>query len=115
MKTYKQRLNYEKLELISSQELKPQTNDFNLLSVLKKIGNYLLTALTEEPNLHIRQQEHRLGNTSWTVYDPQTGQSTQCSSEEDVRIWIDERYYQKQKHTTQNRIYFGSLYPLNPF
>ncbi len=115
MRTYKQRLDYEELELISRQELKPQTNDFNLLSILKKVGNYLLAVLTEESDLHIRQQEDRFGNTTCPVYEPQTGQSAQFSSEEDVRIWIDERYSQKQKHTTQDWISLRSLYPLKPF
>lgn len=93
MRTYKQQLNYEELELISPRQPESSAPKLTLLSVLKDIGRYLLSALTKESGLRIWLSQDRFGNIWWNVYDPKTGESVQRDSEQEILIWLEERYY----------------------
>jgi len=33
------------------------------------------------------------GHARWHTYDPNTGSATDFASEDEVRIWLEERYY----------------------
>lgn len=35
---------------------------------------------------------HRTHSGSWHVFDPKSGQTLHFSSEQEVRIWLDQRY-----------------------
>lgn len=48
-------------------------------------------AATAEPRIYSRQ---RGGKTVWHAYDPITQRRQQFSSEEALRCWLDQRYYQ---------------------
>ena len=41
----------------------------------------------------IWQKRDRYGNSYWVVYDPTTGHSSCFSSEQEVRVWLEQRYY----------------------
>lgn len=41
----------------------------------------------------ISQKRDRNGSTYWLLYDPVTRQYTSFASEEEVRIWLEKRYY----------------------
>ncbi len=56
--------------------------------------NFLLNALTSRPEPKIRQECDRFGNQYFTVYDPISNQRQTLSSEQEVRIWLEQRYYQ---------------------
>ena len=57
------------------------------LSVLR-----LITKLQTEPEPKIWEKRDRLGNTFFKVYDPASDRFIYLSSENEVRIWLEERY-----------------------
>ena len=58
---------------------------------LKQWGILLLQKLTAPADVKI-QKINRNGSTYWSVYDPTSGQSAYLSSEQEVRIWLEQRY-----------------------
>ena len=50
-----------------------------------------LTEGSSEPI--IRQQCDRQGNLYYSIYDPVTQQRRICTSEAEVRAWLEQRYY----------------------
>ncbi|NES97380.1 MAG: hypothetical protein F6K32_19600 [Desertifilum sp. SIO1I2] len=61
---------------------------------LQHLGEDFLESLTAEPQLRVWHKTDRWGNTWWCAYDPLTGHSTQQASENDLRSWLEQRYYQ---------------------
>lgn len=59
---------------------------------VQKMGHSLLRTLTTEPELRIWTKTDRLGNIFWYAYDPFTGKSTVQASEDEMRVWIEQRY-----------------------
>jgi hypothetical protein len=61
---------------------------------LQKLWNYLVAVwwYSEEPR--ITQKQDKSGNWIYRVYDPITHQHLIFDSEQEVRIWLEERYYQ---------------------
>lgn len=84
---------YRDLELISSQELTPQAKKPNLVAVLGQISNFLIKFLTPSNEPKIRLSRNRYGGMQWNAYDPITGRQACLMSEDEVRIWLDQRYY----------------------
>lgn len=66
------------------------------LSQLKNIWQYLITVLApgKEPRIW---QKDRFGQTWWYAYDPVTERSVCRDSEDGIRIWLEERYYQSNQ------------------
>lgn len=48
--------------------------------------------VTAEPKIF--QKCDRAGNLYFVVYDPKSGQRLTLGSEREVRIWLEQRYYQ---------------------
>ncbi|MEB3212258.1 MAG: hypothetical protein VKL39_12930 [Leptolyngbyaceae bacterium] len=101
MRTLQQRLSYEHLELIP-QSQSPRSH--SLGRVAHSIRTYVERGLTrlfmgaQEP--HIWAHTDKRGNQSWYVRDPKTQYVTRLNSEDEVRIWLDDRYY----HDTANGV-----------
>lgn len=92
MKTYTNSLDRERLETIWSQESQPQDKALKL-SGLNKVWQRLLQFFVSGDELRIWQtQDH--GKTWWHAYDSVTGRRTSVDSEEEMRSWIEQRYYQ---------------------
>ena len=87
-------LDKARLENIFSQPEQKQVEESKLFSALKAIWQHLLTTLTNNNELQIWQTTDQLGNTWWNGYDPATGRFTSLATEAEMRIWIEERYYQ---------------------
>lgn len=64
-----------------------------LQQILKKSSRNLSNWLSGNSEPRIWQSKDRKGNISWHIYDPVTAQSSQFSSEAEVRAWIDGQYY----------------------
>ncbi len=64
-----------------------------LTQALQTLGARLVRFLTDDKSLRIWQRT-RHGNTLWFVYDPMTNQTRRFQAEEDVYVWLDQRYYQ---------------------
>lgn len=67
------------------------------LSVWSRINDTWQMALTyfaasSEPHVWLSQDAS--GLPQWKAYDPITGQSATCSSETEMRTWLEERHYQ---------------------
>ncbi|MBD2459507.1 hypothetical protein H6G89_00480 [Oscillatoria sp. FACHB-1407] len=50
-----------------------------------------LLTCSSEP--HVWQERDRHGNLTWRIYEPSTNRSATFASEEEVRIWLEKRYY----------------------
>ena len=61
-----------------------------LIGKLRKIGQNLTKGKTEP---QINYKCDRKERCYWLVYDPISGYSTTLSSEQEVRIWLENRYY----------------------
>jgi hypothetical protein len=62
-------------------------------SAFKKVVQRLRESFIGSNELRIWQSCDRFGNTWWHVYDPVTGKHSSVASEEELRIWIEKRYY----------------------
>lgn len=58
----------------------------------RQVWHRLMTWLMDSQEIRIRSITTPLGQSLWDIYDPTTQQSIQRLSEEDVRIWLEERY-----------------------
>jgi hypothetical protein len=61
-----------------------------MISFIEKISRHLAKSRVEP---EIIQKCDRLGNISWRVYDPISGFHCSFNSEQEVRSWLDTRYY----------------------
>jgi hypothetical protein len=91
MRTKQQWLEYKKLELIPLDE--PEWGrQPALLSFLSQAWRSLMMALEQPAEPEIWQSCDRQGNTLWNAYDPMTDKQFQWSSDQELRIWLEERY-----------------------
>ncbi len=79
--------------LLSNKHLKKHQIKFLVVSALKKIVQRITESFISSNELRIWQTYDRFGNNWWHVYDRLTGRHTSVDSEEKLRIWIEERYY----------------------
>lgn len=49
--------------------------------------------LTQPSEPSIRQKRDRFGHNSFQVYDPMTRKYGEFSSEQEIRVWLEQRYY----------------------
>ncbi len=93
---------YARLELLAPAQQVPanssQTGHSQRWAATKKrlsqAGQSLLRSLagSREPRITVRRD--RQGNPYFVAYDPVDGQQQTFASEAEVRIWLDQRYYQ---------------------
>lgn len=67
---------------------------FPLFAIGKAIWQRLIRALTSGNELQVWKKTNRHGHTYWHAYDPTTDSSTSLGSEAEMRMWIEQRYYQ---------------------
>jgi hypothetical protein len=85
-----QRQRFERL--LDQAELRahrPSTGRQKLLT----LGGNIVRFLTSERSLRVWQRT-RQGRQAWFAYDPITDQTRQFHTEQDLRIWLDQRYYE---------------------
>jgi hypothetical protein len=64
-----------------------------VVKALQRMGHTLVRFLTNGHNPHI-QQRWQNGCLFWWVYDPMTQQTQRFYSEDELRIWLEGRYYE---------------------
>ncbi|HEY9660049.1 MAG TPA: hypothetical protein V6C65_16450, partial [Allocoleopsis sp.] len=64
---------------------------------LSQAARAIAHALIGNSDPLIWQRTDRNGNTWWIIDDPLTGTRFHALSEEEVRAWIDQRYYAQPK------------------
>lgn len=67
-----------------------------LYAMFKLIWRRLFRALITSNELQVWRKIDRHGHTYWQAHDPTTGKSTCLGSEAEMRVWIEQRYYQSQ-------------------
>lgn len=82
----------EKLEFLYQEPTKGKAKS-KFFVPLKSAWQRLVNFLTTTNELQVWQSSDRHGNTWWNAYDPATGRSTKLSSEAEMRVWIEQRYY----------------------
>jgi hypothetical protein len=84
---------YQKLELISD-ELQQKPNKPSLGGKLNDIWQAVLAYLATSTEPHVWKTQDATGHAQWKAYDPVTKHSAECSSEEEMQVWLEERHYQ---------------------
>lgn len=56
------------------------------------LGEFLLNLATSDQEPKIRLSHGPDGQAQWSVYDPTSGYRNTFVSENEVRIWLDDRY-----------------------
>ena len=90
--------NYQPTKKVSNQSFWVQTVRLNSLKkIASQLGQSFINYLTRSPEPQVCQKSDRAGNTWWSVYDPNTGGSSNLSSEMEVRMWLEERRYHARR------------------
>lgn len=74
--------------------IQPSAISAYLAFALKQFGERLVRFVSGSHEVQVWQGRDRRGNTYWRVYDPVTKASDSFSSVNEVRIWLEQRYYQ---------------------
>lgn len=64
----------------------------SLAVTFKDAGASLVRYLTRPNEIRIWQVSDRQGETYWKAYDPYTNTSNYLSSENDLRVWLEQRH-----------------------
>ncbi len=96
MTNYTQSSDREKLEQLFEQtEQKPaEKSKLSLSLLLNNIWEYLATAIAKNQEPQVWTSTDHFGHTWWHGYDPTTGRSVWRESEQEMRVWLEERYCQ---------------------
>lgn len=91
MKSSRQWLDYQSLELIPSSKAAAKTQKFSL-SILARLWRSVMRHWTAAPELRVWQSRTLMNRIVWNAYDPVTGDSISVGSEAEMRLWIEQRY-----------------------
>ncbi|MEO0852308.1 MAG: hypothetical protein AAFY15_02220 [Cyanobacteria bacterium J06648_11] len=64
------------------------------LTALQRVGKMCAAFFLGDREPRIWKIMRADGTTHWKVYDPNSHRSSTFSSENDVRVWLDRRYYE---------------------
>lgn len=85
-------INSQELDRLVEKDKSSKQNSIKLPS-LEQLWNSILDSLTRSQEPRIYQKYGRSGNLYFEVYDPIAHQTSTFNSEQEVRIWLDQRYY----------------------
>lgn len=77
----------------SQQYLQNQFLKTSINSTLSRMLERLLKSFIGSDELQVWQTKDCYGNNWWHAYDPVTSRHTVVDSEEQLRAWIEQRYY----------------------
>lgn len=66
----------------------------SLFTTLKIIWRYSIRNLVGNNELQVWQKTDCYGKSYWRTYDLASGRSTVLGSQAEMRMWIEQRYYQ---------------------
>ncbi|MBD3884616.1 hypothetical protein IFO70_23025 [Phormidium tenue FACHB-886] len=91
MRTQQQRLNYQKLELITTpSEKRSRAQVF--LPIFRNFWNNLLMIFISSDEPQISRAIDAKGELYWRILDPRTGKLIFCNSEQEIRVWMEQRF-----------------------
>lgn len=76
-----------------SESLKARQIKFPIGSALKRVLQAFIQLFSDNNEPRIWLTTDRYGNTFWHAYDPVSDKSVTCCSEDEMRAWIERRYY----------------------
>lgn len=91
MKSFSERLEYQKLERVPSSQAAPSLQNSSP-SILAQIRQAIIRYCTAVPELRVWQSRTFMNRTVWNAYDPVTGDFVSMGSEAEMRQWIEQRY-----------------------
>lgn len=65
----------------------------NISLIVHKILIFVQSLSFQKHEPEIKQKRDRFGNYYWQVYDYNTNKFYEFGSEQDVRVWIENRHY----------------------
>lgn len=79
---------------LKSASLSQKRNDFHsiVLHQLSCLSRNIIRFLAQGNEPRISQKNHLDGRISWTIYHPGSSQRITCSSETEVRFWLEQQY-----------------------
>lgn len=83
---------YRQLELITDPIADSRWHQPVSQHWLNQVWQFLTDLLIARSELQIIQTVDRNGQIWWYIYDPATGQTAWLESEDEARIWIENRY-----------------------
>ncbi len=83
-----------RLESTTSEEKRLGKTESKIFSSLYKFWQQVLTVLLSKQEVRVWQKSSENGNGEWHAYDPATGRSVCAASDAEMRIWIEQQYYQ---------------------
>ncbi|MEO0771008.1 MAG: hypothetical protein AAFY72_16570 [Cyanobacteria bacterium J06649_4] len=63
-------------------------------SWLRRVGTAIVDFLTNQPQLSVRVKTLPNGQQQWIAYDPEQDIRRTFDSQQAVRVWLEQRYYQ---------------------
>lgn len=85
---------YQRLELISdSESTKAGKAELTMQQSLQQLWHTLTTYLNSTEPRVWRTVDQDAGQLVWNAYDPTTNRRGKFSNEQDLRVWLEERYY----------------------
>lgn len=71
----------------------PTQGDSPLAQTLKQLGDRTMRFFTGQAEPRIWQRT-RQGQPTWFAHDPISNRTRQFTSEQEVRLWLEKRYYE---------------------
>lgn len=98
---------YQALEFrLSPSHSKPSQR--SLVQQLSHAWSQMLAHLSPSSEPHVWATQDATGRTLWNAYDPITGRSLRQVSDEEMRIWLEERHhgdrFQMEQQAQQLRV-----------
>jgi len=62
-------------------------------AALSMLAQTMVAALAKNSEPRIWQSRDRNGSVAWHLYDPLTNQHARFYSEQEIRIWLEQRYH----------------------
>jgi hypothetical protein len=104
MTNYTNPLERKRLENLYNLPEQKQVKESKVVSLLNNLWQHIVTAITKRQEPQIWQSTDRYGNIWWHGYDPVTDSSVSRDSEDEMRVWLEERYYQSTNIIQQTEI-----------
>ena len=93
---------------VTSLQSQPNKN-WHLRHKLNSLWQSVMTFLETSSEPQVWTTQGKEYQTQWHVFDPATGQSAQFSCEEDVRVWLEERYSYHSFNLSQNNLMISAI------
>lgn len=90
-----------KLRLPDTTQLKATATDSGPIAFLKTVWQGLSRSMTGGNDLRVWQASDEDGYMHWRAYDPVTGETAICDSEDEMRVWIEQRYHHHPDESQQ--------------